>query len=248
MATAVAARAGKVEATAAQQPSRSNRPSIWTQYRVRWQFLTRLFGSVPADPEIVQKWLEARQPEAKPAGARSIHEINEEVLASLERGPDEPEYSLLRFQRHGGQLVMRYGTVRAHIKDSARVLSAQYVGRLKGERAFSTRVINGVYLDEHQYWLGIYNADGRPLTESDGFADKAVHVKGPRGEPLNALKRIEYVEPPCMMKFTLKVLGNSVTEDDLHTLFEFGGTHGYAGERSDGEGRYEYELQRLDVA
>jgi hypothetical protein len=224
---------------------KSNRPSVWTQYRVTWHFLTRLCGSVPADPEMIQKWLEVREPRVKAAGARSIQEINEEVLASLEEGEkDESEFSLLKFQRHDGILVQRYGTVRAHFKDCARVLSNQYIGRIKGERAFSTRVVNGVYLDEHQYWLPILR-EGSPVTDSDGFMDKAVHVRGPRGEPLNALKRIEYIEPPSSITFTVKVLGQSVTEDDLHTLMEYGGTHGYAGERSDGEGRYEYEIERV---
>jgi hypothetical protein len=181
----------------------------------------------------------------KPAGAKSIDAINEEVLASLERGAnEEPEYSILQFQRHNGGLVQRYGTVRAHLKDCARVLSNQYVGKIKGARAFSTRVINGAYLDEHAYWLPILR-DGVPVRESDGFVDKAVHVRGPRGEPLNALKRIEYVEAPTEIQFTLKVLGGSASEDDLHILFEYGGTHGYAGERSDGEGRYEYQLERV---
>ncbi len=221
--------------------------SVWTLFRVRWEFLTRLCGSVPSDPKIVEAWIKARQPETKPADARSIQEINEEVVESLGDAP-EKKFSVLQFQRHEGALVMRYGTVRAHLKDCARVLSAQYVGRIKGERAFSTRVINGVYVDEQKYWVPILRPDGEPITESDGFMDKVVHVRGPRGEPLNALKTIEYIEPPSVMEFTLKVLGKSVTESDLHTVMEYGGVHGYAGERSDGEGRYTFSIERVDAA
>lgn len=230
------------------KPTAIARPSIWTMYRVRWEFLTRLCGSVPADPELIKPWIEARKPDRKSADARTIHEINEEVLASLDEEARDDDYSMLVFQRHEGRLVMRYGTVRAHIKDCARVLSAQYVGRVKGERAFSTRVINGVYLDEHEYWLPILRPDGTAVTESDGFLDKAVHVRGPRGEPLNALKRIEYVDPPSVLEFTLKVLGQSVKEPDLRTIMEYGGVHGYAGERSDGEGRYGFSIERVGAA
>jgi hypothetical protein len=171
---------------------------LWTIYRVRWTFLSSLCSSTPADPEVIQAWLAARMPRVKPAGALSIQEINEEVLASIERGEGEADqsYSLLVFQRHNGHLVMRASTVKAHIKDCARVLSAQFVGRIQGERAFSTRVINGVYLDETAYWLQICRPDGAPLTAPDGARDKAIHVRGPRGETLNALKRYEYIGSP----------------------------------------------------
>lgn len=224
-------------------------PPLWTLYRVELTLLTRLCASVPADPEIVKKWIESREPRVKPAGALSIEEINEEVLASIERGEGEADqsFSMLVFQRHDGALVMRAATVKAHVKDCARVLSAQYIGRIENERAFSTRVTNAVYVDEHTYWLPILRADGTPVREADGAYDKAIHVKGPKGT-FNALKRFEYIEPPSSIAFTLKVLGRSVSETDLHHVFSYGGVHGYAGERGDGEGRYSYTLERVDVA
>lgn len=223
-------------------------PTLWTRYRVRWEFLTQLCSSTPADPEVVAAWLKARQPRVKPAGALSIEEINEEVLASIERGEGEADqvYSSLMFQRWDGALVMRAATIKAHIKDCARVLSAQFVGRIQGERAFSTRVINGVYPDAREYWIPIRQPDGEKITQPYGVRDKAIHVRGPRGEQLNALKQFEYLHPPIIMDFTLNVLGRSVSETDLHHVFTYGGTHGYAGERSDGEGRYIYTLTRLE--
>lgn len=239
-----------------ERPAPPPLPPLWAYYRVRFSFLTRLCASVPADPEIVKKWLAAREPLVKPAGARTIEEINEEVLASIERGEGEPDqtFQMLIFQHAhapfgqndtGGDLVMRAGTVRAHIKDCARVLSAQYIGRIEKERAFSTRVTNGVYLDEQRYWLPILRPDGSPVAEADDAYDKPVHVRGPAGVQ-NALKRFEYVSPPSVVDFTLKVLGRSVSETDLHHIFTYGGTHGYAGERGDGEGRYTYTITRVD--
>jgi len=223
-------------------------PPLWAHYRVRWTFLTKLCSSVPADPAIIQKWLKAREPLVKPAGALSIEEINEEVLASIERGGGEADqsFSMLVFQREHGTLVMRSATVKAHLKDCARVLSAQYIGRIANERAFSTRVTNGVYLDESIYWLPILRPDGSVIREADGAYDKPIHTRGPQGVQ-NALKRFEFVSPPAMLQFTLKVLGRSVSETDLHHVFSYGGVHGYAGERGDGEGRYNYTLKRIDA-
>lgn len=56
--------------------------SLWTQYRVTWLFLTKLCGSVPADPELQKKWIEARQPKAKPPGGRSIGSMRRKSLCS----------------------------------------------------------------------------------------------------------------------------------------------------------------------
>jgi hypothetical protein len=221
---------------------------LWTEYRVRWDFIPdhKLCGSVPADPEIIDAWVKARAPKVRPAGAKSIDEIREEVFETIAAGEaeDVPEYSVLVFQRHHGVLCMRASTIRAHLKDCARVLSAQHIDRIRGERAFSTRVINGLYLDETVYWVPILRPDGTPVTKHDGEKDKAIHVRGPRGEPLNAIKRFEYVEP-ARMDFTLKVLGKSVREQDLRILFNYGGVHGYAGERSDGEGKYVSTMEAL---
>ncbi len=224
-------------------------PNIWNVYKIRWHFLTSLCGSIPANPDLIAKWQESRAPKKKPMDGMSIEEITQEVLEHApEADEEECSYSILQFQRDDGHLAMRYGTIRAHLKDCARVISAQFVPRVKGKRAFSTRVINGVYVDESVYWVPILRADGKPITESDGYKDKAAHVRGPRGEPLNALKRIEYIDPPSMMEFTIKILGNSITETDLHLLMTYGGTHGYAGERGDGEGRYRFEIEKTATA
>lgn len=221
---------------------------IWTYYRLTLHFVSRLCGSTPADPAIVGKWLAARAPLVKPAGGKPIEQINEEVLASLERGEGEPseEFSLLTFQRHDGAFVLRAATIRAHYKDCARVLSQLYISRQQGESAFSTRVVNGVYHDENAYWIPIRRPNGNLVTAPDGTYDKAIHARGPRGMPINALKQIEYIAPPVSVTVLLKVLGKSVPEQDLHHLFTYGGTHGYGGERSDGEGRYTYELTRIE--
>lgn len=223
-------------------------PSLFTRYRARWEFLTSVCASVPADPALIEAWIAARQPRVRPAGSLSIEEINDEVLASIERGEGEADqsYSMLVFQRHHGTLVQRYGTVKAHIKDCARVLSAQSIGRIQGERAFSTRVINGVNLDPQDYWLPWLRPDGTRVTASDRVHDKAIHVKGPRGT-FNALKRFEVIDPPVCLEFTLCVLGRSVSASDLHHVFEYGGVHGYGGERGDGEGRYVFSLDQVEA-
>lgn len=227
-----------------------SQPTIWTKVRVRWDFVTKLCGSVPADPDLMDLWVKSRAPKVKPPNARSLSEINEEVLTTLAEPTEEELGGLLVFQRVNGVCVMRAATIKAHIKDCARVLSNQYVGRITGERAFSTRVINGVYVDPVTYWIPIlHQADGTPASGPDGEFDKAVHVRTPQGNR-SAIKTIHFVND-ARLEFTLCILtskGNkpSVSHEDLEVLFQYGGVHGYAGERGDGEGRYLYTLESFE--
>src|SRR5262245_13053104 len=119
---------------AKKQSNGNGLPPIWRRWKVRLTFISTIYGSVPADPELVAAWLNARKPRVKPAGGPSIEEINEQVLATLAtEQEDEGEKSLLVFQRVDGKIVLRPDTFRAHLKDCAGVISAQYMGRVQGE-------------------------------------------------------------------------------------------------------------------
>ena len=230
---------------------------LWTEFQVRWDFVSKLCASVPADPGLREAWLESRKPSVRPPSSRSITEINEEVLATMIEQPEEDLGGLLVFQRLNGDCVQRLGTIRAHIKDCSRVLSNQYIGKIQGERSWSTRVVNGVYLKPMGYaiqgtqFLPILTQDGLPVITPNGTFDKAVHVKTAQGAR-SAIKTIEYVVN-ARLEFTLMILqakGNkpSVSESDLHILFQYGGVHGYGGERGDGEGQYTYTIQQVGGA
>lgn len=239
------------------------RRDMWTIYHIRFDGLTKLCGSVPGNPDMVDEWQNARKSKAKAPHGKTLAEINEEVLSTLAReAEEETDYQILTFQRVNNTLVMRADTVRSHIKDCARTLATLYVGKLEGESSFATRVINGVYHDEHQYWLPILRGEtGIPLSVHDGEMDKAVHPRHGK----SCLKRFEWVEP-WRIEFRLKVLTPppapakvnkkgvvvefkrrpAVSEEDLKTIFEYGGTHGYAGERGAGEGRYMASILKIE--
>jgi len=223
---------------------------MWTRYDVEWKFVTKLCGSLPADPELQKKWAESRKPKVRPPDSKSIEEIVEEVAASTPEVPDE-ERGLYVFQRQEGGLVMRMATVRAHIKDCARVLSSLYIGRIEKEKSFAVKVVNAVYYPKEVYWIPIMQGNGDlvRVKAPTGQYDKPIHVKTMQGER-SALKTFEFVEG-AVMRFPLLVLTQPsgkgvISEDDLATVMEYGGTHGYGGERSDGEGRYEFTLTKAD--
>jgi hypothetical protein len=201
---------------------------------------------MPADPEIQAKWLKSRMPKNRPPDSKSIEEVAAEVLATT---PDDVEPSLHIFQRVEGGLVMRMGTLRAHWKDCARVLSG-YSGKLEGEKSFSVKILNSLYYPPQQYWIPILNQDtGKQMVEVSGQRDKPVHAWTPRGT-ISAIKVFEFVEN-ARFEFVVQMLQTASGKDvvgrkDLEDLFEYGGVHGYGGERGDGEGRYLATLTPLE--
>lgn len=232
-------------------PVLGKRGPLFKMYKVRWNFLTSLCSSVPANPEMVQAWINARKPDVQPPGGRTIAEVHEEILTSLpeqETPEEQVKKNLLVFQRHGGNLVERAATVRAHIKDCARIISREYVGKIKGELSWSKRLIDCTYLDSHQYWLPILNQEtGKPFTsewfeslpDNQRFHDKAIHLWNG-----SALKRFEFIHN-ARIEFTMKVLAGNISREDYEVLFTYAGVHGYAGERGDGEGKYDFEITEL---
>lgn len=214
---------------------------LFTDYAVTWNFVNPLCGSVPQDPEIVAKWLESRMPTSKPAEGRDLIEIQEEVLATLSEPAEPHEVAVLGFQSHGPGLAVRGATIRAHLKDCARQLSRYVVGKIKGETSFAVRVVNTVYVRDE--WVSITRPDGQHVLVPDGHIEKPFSAMTPRG-PISAFKRFAYVEP-ASLRFSIRVLGGAVGKDDLERIMQYGGLHGYAGERGMGYGRY--VIEQLDT-
>jgi hypothetical protein len=215
---------------------------MWTKFNVEWKFITRLSASLPAAPDLQRKWLESRAPKIRPPDSKSIEEIAEEVAASTpELADGEAERGFYVFQRQEGGIVLRMATIRAHLKDCARVLSSLYVGRIEKEKSFAVKVLNAVYYPPEIYWVPVLAEGGEQVREVTGTYEKTIHVRTPQGER-SAFKTMEYISG-ATVRFQLIVMTQPsgklvINETDLDTLFSYGGVHGYGGERGDGEGRY----------
>jgi hypothetical protein len=241
--------------------TRPDKP-LFSFFDVQWNFVTALCSSVPADQNLIQSWLKARAPKVQPPGGRDIAQIQEEIVQTLtEPEEDLATKNLLIFQRmplytfpklvekinatdeekQEKILVMRTATTRAHIKDCARIISREYVGKVAGEMSWASRLINCVYNNPNEYWTPVTHQEtGRPFFKPDGIKEKAVHLWSG-----NALKAYEFVHN-SQMNFRLQVLGDNVKLQDFETLFQYGGVHGYAGERGDGEGRYAFTINKVE--
>jgi hypothetical protein len=200
------------------------------------KFTGRLCGSVPLSKDLVPIWLKSRMPAKKPEDGKPIKEIEKEVQDSIE---ETEERVSLGFQQENGNLVVRGGTLKAHIKDcSLQVMD------IVGVKAFRSKVANQVQVTE--YFIPINKTRAKLCGEPDGSYEQPVHVVTRQG-PLNALKVINYIDKP-LLKFEIKVLNkkkSEITEEVLRTILDYGSVHGYGGERGMQEGRYTYKLTEV---
>lgn len=222
---------------------------MYDYFEVTFNFTGRLCGSVPLSKDLVPAWLEARKPKTKPEDARPMDDLVDEVNKSIEiqqEGLDEEEIqkiiekTTLGFQADSeGFLVVRMGTIKAHLKDCA-----NQIKEALGLTALKAKVANFVYLVD--YFNHILK-DGKKIQESDNTYEQPVHAfvrsKG-AVEKINALKVIHYVVNPTI-KFRLMVMKNDkMSIGILIKILEYGGIHGYGGERSLGEGRYTASIKK----
>lgn len=206
---------------------------MWKTGQVVMNFVGRLCGSVPLNKDIVEGWLEARMPKEKPEEGKSIEEIKKEVIESIE---EVTEKVTLGFQKDGGVLVVRGGTIKAHLKDCANQIKDAITPKIKN---FRGKVANKLYVEE--YFVPL-SKDGQLVNSEDGQYDQAVHVMTPQG-PRNALKTIRFLYKPTL-KFQLRLMKDSeITPERIKEIFEYGSIHGYGGERGMGEGRYTFQIK-----
>lgn len=121
---------------------------------------------------------------------------------------------------------------------------------------------NGTILGSISYTCSIINQhlsvkerfitfDQDIVRDKDGFAQglqrplRAMTAQGPRV----TLASSEMVEAGAKLEFTLQVLKNSdLTEEVLHTLFQYGQSHGLGQWRNAGWGKFVYELEPLHAS
>lgn len=224
---------------------------IWIPCQVKLSFIGRVCASVPADKDLIQTWLDSRKPSVMPAGAKNIQSTVEEVINRLPNMDEEnaqiEQRSTLIFEQVGGHLCVRASSVRAHLKDCANQVFNQFIGRVQGQRNLTTIIKNGLYVkgdgrDDYGTEMVYFRKEGGELIKKeDGFQDRMVRAKTPRGE-ISALKRFAYILQP-VLEFSVVLLGTSVKPDNLELMLKYGAVHGFGGERSMQEGQYTFEME-----
>jgi hypothetical protein len=212
---------------------------MWNKYEVKLEMTGLFAASLPRTREEIEKMLESRMPAKLPHDFIPLDELVDEVAEKVGIQEDEEElkYGWATFCRNDDGLYYEGRCVRGHIKDCA----GQVKGAIRPEvKALKAKVANKVYVMTDIIPLMV---NGEQAKEPVGTAQRFIQVMTMKG-PRSTMKFVDYLEKPALT-FQLNVLEDGVITDDiLNAIFEYGSVHGMGQERSQGWGRYGYNIQK----
>ena len=201
--------------------------------------LSDIAGGLPADPRLVDAWQEAnwrKSAKLLEGDPRDSAEAAQRTAELLEGIPEEKGFTV--FPRGpGGELCIEGRQVKAALKESANILRQLVpVGTPKKVVPLRSKLAERVFVVER---LLPFTPE---TTEPDDVIERAIHVMTAQG-PRDAIKRSEIVKGRDLI-CTLKVLNDGLfTHEVLGTLLEHMSENGLGGDRSQGFGRFTYELE-----
>lgn len=204
--------------------------ALWSRYKVTWTFHTPIFGSMPANDDVLAKWIgqKIKSGGLRPSEGESLEELRDRAIKeAAELLPTEKELleeRTLVFERPSWEEILNGpspwswakrnsnakviaffgGNIRSHLKECARTLSSLIMAKAEGAKSLSVRFLNGTYVAED--WVPVIR-NGQFFAQGDIAQQFSVHIIDYRtGMRLNSLKKCEGISPPSQVVYTLKIM------------------------------------------
>jgi hypothetical protein len=215
-------------------------PKLWIRYAVELSIANRLVGGIPTNSKLIAGWIQSNMKSADQITRDKIAEATIDALPDL---VDEKAQGMwTTFKVDGTGVFLESRCIKSMLKEAANVLRPLLQQHEKNPDAKSrftnlkSRAAERLFVEGDRIY--IYR-DGKPITRVDGAEERAIHVMTAQGER-SALKRYDFINAPCSIRFNLKVLNDRQFDTDLvRTLFEYAGINGMGADRSQGNGIFE---------
>ena len=214
------------------------RDDLWDFYVLTIK-LPKIAGGVPSDPKLIAAWQKVNWPEneakLKPEDPKTPEEAAAKTVAKL--GPEAPGWNTFLRDTDGHFAFSGY-QVKAALKESASILREMLLATQKDAipTYLRARLAEKVHVEEEL--ITFLPHKDKP----DESPEKPIHVMTAMG-PRDALKKTDIlhdVELTC----TLKVLRDGeFTAPLLKTLLNFACDNGLGADRSQGMGKFDYQLR-----
>jgi len=196
-------------------------------YKVKLKFRDKVLANLPSTFEPLP-FIARRQLEDE--GVKVTEEALTERVGELEEeiGVEQPVTKLV-FPSNGKGLYIKERNIKGHLKE---------VGRMLKIRGIREAVNHGTHITPEKIY---FIKNGEPVKKPDGEHQTGIRVMTMRG-PRSSLKLADYIQAP-EIEFYLHIVPSVartvLTEENVKRLFTYGQDHGFLGDRSLGEGKYD---------
>ena len=203
---------------------------MFEKYKIGGDFIDRVIGGLPANPELVETFLTVKGVDAQTLNSAQKMMETAQSLSSFE-GADRNSSNIFPKDEKG--LFLNAYQIRANLKDAMTIQKSITSWRQKfqlGIRAMPNRI----YLMRN----------GEHLTKADGVMQSVVHTEY-MGKPMASLNKSEYIDRPsfeCEI-WVGKERGKPVlNEDKMYELLQHAGVIGLGAKRTMGYGQWTPKL------
>jgi hypothetical protein len=227
--------------------------NLWKRYQIDLGIRNRIVGGVPTNPELIKGWIAANMPNVT---AEDRAKLAEKTASELHVATEEKAEGMwTTFKRDEAGVYIEGRQVKAMFKECSNILrellikdegkAARADAKAAGQDAptkksrftnLKAKLAERLFVEEDRVYI---ERKGEKLAKPDGSEEKAIHVMTAQGER-SALKRVDFVNAPATLRFTIRFLNDGLVDMDLvKTLLEFGGWNGLGADRSQGNGLFE---------
>jgi len=156
---------------------------VWTKYKVKGIFVDKVYGGIPADPEVIEGFLASKKNLSKEEkeAAKSIIEKTQDLQTVA--GQIDKVSNIFNTDETG--VFLNNYQIMGALKESMSIQKSVTSWRAKMQRG--VRVMPP--------FIYLYR-DGKILKDLDGFEQKVVHSEDKFGAPVTSLKRVAFIVKP----------------------------------------------------
>ena len=226
---------------------------LWRRFSVELSIKNRIVGGIPTDPELIKGWIEANVPAVDEAQKEKLAAA---TLADVQAHTDEKSEKMwTTFKKDSLGPYTESRCVKAMLKEAANVLRELLIKEEAASKKADAKAAGTDFKAEKSRYTNLKAKlaerlfvedeiihilrDGKVLAKVDGDEERPIHVITAQG-PRSALKKVDFIKAPAVLKFNVRFLKDGVIDEDLlRTLFEYSGYNGFGSDRSQGNGLFE---------
>ena len=213
---------------------------LWSHYKVVLEFVVPCIGGTPNSKNLIKGWLETKNLATSEAELAALVDATVEQIGGKVEEKASAMWTVFKLDDMG--LYIEGRQVKAMFKESSNILRDMLIKATetgaKGKNRFTnlkSKVAERLFVVEDRIY---FQREGANLRASDGSDERPIHVVTAQG-PRTALKRSDYVKAGTQVGFNVKLLNDSVVDEELvKVLLEHSSENGLGSDRSQGFGRF----------